>query len=417
MQSGLDVEGAMVAAAIAQTEGGLTGAVGDRGQSFGPFQFHTGGQLRNFARDMGVSLAEAGQLARTRPDVAVQWALRPGGYLGDSIRTGQRQGLHGAQLATYAQHYGQVSVSPERAGTNFNALWANGQGDVPTTVDLSNGTARPSATQRIQIAPGLNADVQPMDLSMATSAMPISTSNVDNWIDITQPPSTRRLQIAPGISADVQPFDFSTFASPQSKSSGAPRMQLAPGLFGEVQSFDFGDLSNAVSTGTTTNRRTPATRESQWTMGKDNQILTAQEAAAWCGPDAAMAFAQSYGRNPTLGEAKQIAASQNLWSADVGMHGPQSESQLISDFGVPNTYEPWSTAPNWTHVQTTLSSGQPVILSTPKHYFYATQYDPTSDRYFMGTSGTDVRAGSEWWSPTDISSYSPIQGAIYANAP
>jgi murein DD-endopeptidase MepM/ murein hydrolase activator NlpD len=125
LQAGLDSEGAMVAMAIAQTEGGLRGAVGDYGRSFGPFQFYAGGQLNSFARDLGVSPAEAAQIATSQPDLAVQWALQPGGYLGDTIRAGQRQGLRGADLATYAQRHAQVSVSPDRAGTNYSILWGN----------------------------------------------------------------------------------------------------------------------------------------------------------------------------------------------------------------------------------------------------------------------------------------------------
>jgi hypothetical protein len=405
LQSGLDVEGAMVAAAIAKTEGGLGGAVGDRGSSFGPFQFYTGGQLPNFARAMGVSLAEAGQLARTRPDVAVQWALQPGGYLGEAIRAGQQQGLHGAKLATYAQQHGQVSVSPERAGQNFDALWGDQAGKFSaTTVDLSNGTSTPdvsgtptaTSTRRVQIAPGMSADVQSFDFgAIEPSSQPLPRSSG------TQLPGqgqTRRVQLAPGVGADVQSFDFSAF-------------NLSPTTASAFDPSQWATISPSSST------RTPAVRTSQFTMDPEHTVLTSQEAAAWCGPDAAMAFAQSYGRNPTLGEAKQIASSQNLWSAGVGMHGPQSEAQLITDLGVPSSFEAWNQSPNWSHVQSTLSSGQPVILSTPKHYFYATQYDPNRDSYFVGTSGTDVTGGSEWWSPQDITNYSPIQGAIYANAP
>lgn len=121
-------EGARVVRAILETEGGLGGAIGDTHLnavgSHGPFQFYGGGgQLNNFARDLGVSLEEAGRIARTQPLVAAEWALKQGGYLGDAIRRGLEMGLTGPELATYAQRYGQVSVAPERAGENYRRLF------------------------------------------------------------------------------------------------------------------------------------------------------------------------------------------------------------------------------------------------------------------------------------------------------
>lgn len=123
LRAGLNDEGARVARVIAQhVEGGMTGAVGDRDRSpvgsHGPFQFYgPGGQLDNFARDRGLSLAAAGQYARDNPAVAAEWALK--GYLGRAIRAGQAQGLHGAELATWVQANGQRSEQPERAGRAF----------------------------------------------------------------------------------------------------------------------------------------------------------------------------------------------------------------------------------------------------------------------------------------------------------
>ena len=114
-----------VVEAILITEGGLAGDVGDRGFSFGPFQFYGGGgQLNNFAAQYGFGKdwRSAGQYILKNPLVAADWALRPGGYLGDTIRSGMSQGIQGADLATYAQKYGQVSVTPERAGRVYNSI-------------------------------------------------------------------------------------------------------------------------------------------------------------------------------------------------------------------------------------------------------------------------------------------------------
>lgn len=125
-EAGLDDEGARVAVAIARTEGGLEGAVGDNGQSFGPFQFHTGGVLPAYAKARGLSVAQAGQQARTNIEDAARWALS--GYLGQAIREGMRQGIQGPELATYAQRTGQRSQKPELAGRNYQALYGNGDG-------------------------------------------------------------------------------------------------------------------------------------------------------------------------------------------------------------------------------------------------------------------------------------------------
>lgn len=114
---GFDDEAARVPIAVAITEAGRSGAIGDAGQSFGPFQFYTGGMLPAFAQYLGVSVPEAGQIAINDQAVAITWALST--YLGAAIRQGQMLGYRGAELATYAQRYGQRSVSPERTGANY----------------------------------------------------------------------------------------------------------------------------------------------------------------------------------------------------------------------------------------------------------------------------------------------------------
>jgi hypothetical protein len=91
---------APVVAAILMAEGGLSGGIGDRNQhalgSRGPFQFHPGGQLANFARDHGVDLATAATMVDQNPMAAAQWALRT--YLGQALRQGMAQGLSGQDL-------------------------------------------------------------------------------------------------------------------------------------------------------------------------------------------------------------------------------------------------------------------------------------------------------------------------------
>jgi murein DD-endopeptidase MepM/ murein hydrolase activator NlpD len=128
--SWLGDQGQKALQAILITEGGLGGARGDQGKSAGPLQFYEGGQLANFARTMGLSLDQAKTYVEQHPVEAVAWAVgtpNNPGYLGQAIAKGQAMGLSGPDLATYAQRTGQVSVSPERAGANFNSLFGAGQ--------------------------------------------------------------------------------------------------------------------------------------------------------------------------------------------------------------------------------------------------------------------------------------------------
>lgn len=128
-QMGGTLEDARVLMAITQTEGGLSGAVGDSGGSFGPFQFNINGQLQGFAKWLGVSLAEAKTLAND-VQLSTQYAFQT--YLGQTLAQGKALGLTGADLATYVQRYGQVSVNPQTTGANFNAMFGGGSASADT---------------------------------------------------------------------------------------------------------------------------------------------------------------------------------------------------------------------------------------------------------------------------------------------
>lgn len=125
LAAGLDEEGARVAVAVARTEGGLEGAVGDLDHNplgaAGAFQFNFGGGMGNaYAKSRGVSEQQARDELSRDPHAGNQYALT--GYLGQAIREGQAKGLRGPALAEYAQRHGQRSVSPERAAANYAAL-------------------------------------------------------------------------------------------------------------------------------------------------------------------------------------------------------------------------------------------------------------------------------------------------------
>ena len=151
-----------------------------------------------------------------------------------------------------------------------------------------------------------------------------------------------------------------------------------------------------------------ASRQSQFNLG-----LSSAEAMAACGPAAAIAFAQTYGRNPTNAEAIQLARNVG-WSAG-GMKGPGSEQQLLSSMGV-NTK--LTNGVDWNAVGQEANTGNPVIVSTPGHYFFIDGFNPANGSYHVGTSGTDLKSGSEWMNPNQMQGLmGTAQGALFADHP
>ena len=141
--------------------------------------------------------------------------------------------------------------------------------------------------------------------------------------------------------------------------------------------------------------------------------LTAAEAYAACGPAAAVRFAQLYGRNPTLREATDLASSVG-WTADTGMAGLQSESKLFDAMQIPHRV----VSADWNALAKDAQSGNPVTISTPGHYFTADNYNPSTGAFHVGSSGTDLRQGSEWMTPQQMESVmGPLQGGLVADNP
>lgn len=120
---GVDFGRAAAAISASETGGGRslleqggTGAVG-------PFQFDPGGELKNFARDLHVSISEAARIAMAEPMKAAAWALQ--GYLGTALRAGIGQGLSGADLAMFGSRYGQRPYGDnwKKAGDWYQQLY------------------------------------------------------------------------------------------------------------------------------------------------------------------------------------------------------------------------------------------------------------------------------------------------------
>ena len=141
--------------------------------------------------------------------------------------------------------------------------------------------------------------------------------------------------------------------------------------------------------------------------------LSADEAYAACGPAAAVRFAQSFGRNPTLREAVDLA-KQVGWNAAQGMAGIGSEQQLMQKLGIQTRL----VGPDIHAIAQEAQTGNPVTISTPGHYFFADGYDSSSGAFHVGRSGTDLKGGSEWMTPDQMSArMGPIQGALLADNP
>lgn len=134
----------------------------------------------------------------------------------------------------------------------------------------------------------------------------------------------------------------------------------------------------------------------QFDYYKSGQLSWADAAAA-CGPVAAMAFVRATGRTPTLDEAMRLARGLG-WNNVDGMQGPSSEVALLEQMGVSARYNAGAGAAD---VAAALNGGNPVMISTPTHYFVADQYDPQRG-FHVGGSGEAMKGGHAWESWDEI---------------
>ena len=149
-------------------------------------------------------------------------------------------------------------------------------------------------------------------------------------------------------------------------------------------------------------------------VGQFEQGLPYDEAAAICGPVAALAFAQSQGRNPDLAEARALA-KQVGWTSTGGMNGVANEQALLTRLGVKSRLD---TNPDFGVIAHDASSGNPVIISTPVHYYYASAYDPNTGKVFVGKTGTSRKGGGSWMTPAEIATLDGgINGALFVDNP
>lgn len=149
-------------------------------------------------------------------------------------------------------------------------------------------------------------------------------------------------------------------------------------------------------------------------VGQFEQGLPDEEAFAACGPVAALAFAQQTGRNPTLDEARALAKRVG-WTAEGGMNGVANQKALLDRMGVASRLD---TDVDFGEVAQDASTGNPVIVSTAKHYYYVNGYDPKTGRFHVGKTGLARKGGSAWMSAAEIAHLDGgINGALFVDNP
>jgi tape measure domain-containing protein len=131
--------------------------------------------------------------------------------------------------------------------------------------------------------------------------------------------------------------------------------------------------------------------QAQW--GTSMAGMTAEEAAAACGPYAAFLFAQATGRNPNPQEAEELARLSGWTPA--GMGGTANFMDLLGRYGVNAVRDSTPTE------QEAINGGSLVGFSTPKHYFASTGFDPATGKFNVGATGTYV-GGSAMMSYDEI---------------
>lgn len=142
--------------------------------------------------------------------------------------------------------------------------------------------------------------------------------------------------------------------------------------------------------------------------------LTNSQAYAACGPAAAVRFAQRFGRNPTLKESVDLARTVG-WTEEQGMAGLSSEKALMDKMGVPTKMVQGA---DWGTFANEARTGNPVTISTRGHYFTADGWDPRTNRFHVGRSGLDLKGGSEWMTPEQMTAVmGPVQGGLLADNP
>ena len=209
--SWLGVEGQKALQSVLVTEGGLNNARGDAGSSAGPLQFFgeeggRAGQLNAYAQHLGVSLAQARDAIEQAPLDAVRWAIGTPdspGYLGAAIQSGVKLGLVGSDLATFAQQHGQVSVSPERAGQNYDAMFGGGGGPVGGGASDTTTPVGPDYTKLSADAQANTAQAQVQTTSATSDLDALNRQTAQKQSDLNAEATQRETALKQALDATV----------------------------------------------------------------------------------------------------------------------------------------------------------------------------------------------------------------------
>lgn len=133
-----------------------------------------------------------------------------------------------------------------------------------------------------------------------------------------------------------------------------------------------------------------------------------------CGPVAAVIAATRHGAQWTVAQAKRIAQGSNLWDAGNGMHGLQSEVDLLNSMNVSAR----TGQADQQSLAADAAAGNTPIVSTNKHYFILTNFDPDTGKFDTTTTGTALASGSQQLTLSEIERLGGgIQGAAYIDNP
>lgn len=156
----------------------------------------------------------------------------------------------------------------------------------------------------------------------------------------------------------------------------------------------------------TVNNSVSAARPSQF-----DPWLTTDEQYAACGPAVVAGLS-----GMSVREATDMASKNGWWSVTTGMASGGAESLALTKAGVPNTYVPTI---NQQQAINHVESGLPVVFSMayvndsqPGHYFLADAYDPGTNRWHVGTSGTDLKVSKDWMTLSEMARLGPPQSMI-----
>lgn len=159
----------------------------------------------------------------------------------------------------------------------------------------------------------------------------------------------------------------------------------------------------------------------------DTTQLTPAQAQAACGPAAAAFFARAYGRNPTLKEAysliTQIQGGDPAAAGVGGTRGVATVGAALNKMGVGNEVYTGKDI-DWGRLANNAQNGIPGVVNIgpqgkfPGHYFQIGGYDPSTNRFNVGVSGTNLKnyGGKEWMTPEEMMALGPKMGAIYGTA-